>query len=783
VVQIDFSVILKFTNTIFIIILMNHKVQFNNTVVDLVSRELFVDGQLIHLQKKSFDLLLYLIENRERAVSKDELLDKLWDRNFASENVLAHASSKLRSALNDNHKQGKIIRTIHGFGLQFVAKIDSNNNLIENYSRIFLLKIFFGLIVIFSIGFYFYQQSTKNSLETDSIKITKNAQLINSAKIHFIIENPQYLENHWKINGLTTYFNQLLSYSDNSLPINFIQSSQDKTFIDNRQLDIKNVIYAKQEQNILYLTYKENNIVRSEFNVVMDDLSTAVFKVNNWMCHHTLIENSLCEKNFKPLAHNDSFIVENYIRGQNALENQQIKEAKNFFEICLQQDADFILSRIALAHTEYRLSNYNAAIAQSLSAIKTSNNDLVIFQAQLLLGQSYYRTSQPDKAKSIFNQIIDNKNVNTIPKGLALLEITKIDKDNLELDAAIIKAQQAIIIFQELDLPQKIALSNDLLGDIYLTKGELSLAQEYLTKALKIYETINDNIGIHSASASLGTIYRRLGNYNASYEYAKQRLDIANKIKDPINIIGAHSQIAYSLIELGKLEKALEHASLMTQLALNENEINTLYFAYALEGEIANSMKNYTLALDKNKQALTIAKELKQNKKQIETLCFMGSIATSNKQFLEAEAYLDNCHQLAIVHDYLLFKAVSQLYSASLNKENGQLKKAQVFLEKSLEHANKIDHPKLYNEIYMEYFYIYINTDVEAAEKYLEKIPESYKENYPYLISSAEISYHRKSYKKALELALQAKQFAKEMWLSENQELLEKILVKVKNHE
>ncbi len=753
---------------------MNQKIQFNKIIVDLVTRELFVNGNLVHLQKKSYDLLLYLIENRERAVSKNELLDKLWDRSFASENVLAHAASKLRSALNDNKKQGEIIRTIHGFGLQFIATIDSTIKNNKNHNITLIVKIVTGVLIILALGYYFAQQQIIHSKETNSSKTSDESHPSKNVKINFIMENPQPLENDWKVNGLTSYFNQLLSYSDNSLPINFIQNREINT-------DTDNVIVARQEENTLYLTYKEKNIIRSEFNVVMDDLSIAVDKVNNWVCNHTLIESSLCENNFKPLTHDDSFIVENYIRGQNALDNQLVNEAKNFFEICLQQDPDFILSRIALAQAEYHLSNYNAAIAQALSVIQLSNNNLILFQAQLVLGQAYYRTSQLEKAKSTFNQLINNTAIHPILKGLTLLGLTKIDKDTLELDNAIIRAQQAVTLFKDLDIPQKIALSYDLLGDIYLTKGELSLSQEFLTKALKIYETINDNTGIHSASASLGTIYRRLGNYNASYEYAKQRLGIAKVMKDPINIIGAHSQIAYSLIELGNLAKALEHADLMTQLALSENEINTLYFAYTLESEIANSMKNYSLALNKSIQALNIAKELKQDKKQIETLCMMGSIATNNKQFKEAEKYLNDCHQMSIVSNYLLFKAVSHLYSATLKKEMGQLKKALTFLNQSLEYAIKIDHPKLYNEIYNEYFHLHITTDVDTAEKYLEKTPESYKKNYPYLIARAEISYHKKNYKKSLELALHAKQIAKEMWLSENQHLLEKILLNAQN--
>jgi len=756
---------------------MKNQIKFNNVILDLVTRQLYIDGQIVHLQKKSFDLLDYLIVNRERAVSKDELLDKLWERDYASENVLAHATSKLRTALNDNNKKGSVIRTVHGFGLQFVAKINHTPSKKSKLKLSILISCFFMFAAFILVKYYFNYNTTNtkqiiNNIETPSI---------NQPKLRIINDNLNNDSDNWKVNGITAYLNQLFSYSDIILPIDILQDDENIEERNNKKLNVDNIINAKQINNTLYLTYIEKGIIRSQFEVNVDDMSVAVAKVNNWICHHTLIENNLCNDNIKQLSHNDNFIIENYIRGQNALKNHQTKEAINFFEICLQQDEDFVLSRIALAQSQYRISNYNEAIAQSLSVIKTTSNPLLKSQSQLVLGKSYYRLSELDKAKDIFNQLITDSNIIPIAKGMALLELTKIDKDNLDLETALVNAKEAEKIFDGLKLPVKIAQSKEMMGDINITKGELNKANELLTQSLRIYEKMNDALGMHNVSASLGTVNRRLGNYSAAFEFAKQRLDMALKINDPINIIGAHSQMAYSLIELGNLGKALQHANKMTKLALAENEINTLYFAYVLEAEISNSMNNFTLALDKNKQALSIAKDIKQVKKQIETLCFMGDIAINNKLYKEADQYLDECLQLSISNDYLLFKAVSQLYLATLHSQLEDIPKAIVFLEQSLIHAKLIKNDKLFNEIYLEFYNLNKYTSITQAEKYLDKIPESYKNNYPYLISSAERYFLKNQFKKALELALKAKHIANEMWLSENQLLLEKILDKVNN--
>jgi DNA-binding winged helix-turn-helix (wHTH) protein len=102
---------------------MSSVIHFNHFTVNLQTRELLAGGRPVKLQNKSFDLLVYLLKNRDRAVSKDELLDQLWKDRVVTEGVLSHATTKLRSALGDSHGKGVLIRTVYGFGLQFVGQV------------------------------------------------------------------------------------------------------------------------------------------------------------------------------------------------------------------------------------------------------------------------------------------------------------------------------------------------------------------------------------------------------------------------------------------------------------------------------------------------------------------------------------------------------------------------------------------------------------------------------------------------------------------------------------
>jgi DNA-binding winged helix-turn-helix (wHTH) protein len=67
---------------------------FENHVLDVGRRELCCAGEGIALEPQVFDLLLYLIENRDRVVGKDELFDKVWDGRIVSESTLTSTSMR-----------------------------------------------------------------------------------------------------------------------------------------------------------------------------------------------------------------------------------------------------------------------------------------------------------------------------------------------------------------------------------------------------------------------------------------------------------------------------------------------------------------------------------------------------------------------------------------------------------------------------------------------------------------------------------------------------------------
>lgn len=85
----------------------------------LLSRE----GKQVRLASRPFQVLLYLIENRERIVTRDELLEKFWDGREVYDQALTKCVGAIRKALNDNQEKPRFIETRWAEGYRFIGQI------------------------------------------------------------------------------------------------------------------------------------------------------------------------------------------------------------------------------------------------------------------------------------------------------------------------------------------------------------------------------------------------------------------------------------------------------------------------------------------------------------------------------------------------------------------------------------------------------------------------------------------------------------------------------------
>jgi DNA-binding winged helix-turn-helix (wHTH) protein len=99
-------------------------IRFGRCRLSAATREIWVDSRAVHLEPKAFNLLLYLIAQRDRVVPKDELLEQIWHTVCVSESALAQMIMKVRRGIGDGQTGVHFIRTVQRIGYRFVGAVE-----------------------------------------------------------------------------------------------------------------------------------------------------------------------------------------------------------------------------------------------------------------------------------------------------------------------------------------------------------------------------------------------------------------------------------------------------------------------------------------------------------------------------------------------------------------------------------------------------------------------------------------------------------------------------------
>ena len=96
---------------------------FEEYAFDTDRRELHRGADVVSVTPQVFDLLAYLIRNRERVVSKDDLIDAIWNGRIVSDAALTTRLNAARCAIGDSGEEQRLIKTLPRKGFRFVGQV------------------------------------------------------------------------------------------------------------------------------------------------------------------------------------------------------------------------------------------------------------------------------------------------------------------------------------------------------------------------------------------------------------------------------------------------------------------------------------------------------------------------------------------------------------------------------------------------------------------------------------------------------------------------------------
>ena len=97
--------------------------RFEEFAFDIDRRELHRGAEVVSITPQVFDLLEYLIRNRERVVSKDDLINAVWNGRIVSDAALTTRLNAVRAAIGDTGEEQRLIKTLPRKGFRFVGQV------------------------------------------------------------------------------------------------------------------------------------------------------------------------------------------------------------------------------------------------------------------------------------------------------------------------------------------------------------------------------------------------------------------------------------------------------------------------------------------------------------------------------------------------------------------------------------------------------------------------------------------------------------------------------------
>ena len=150
--------------------------RFNQIELDSENFRLLVNNKETSVEPQVFNLIVFLIENKDTCVSRDRILDHVWKGRVVSDTSINNHIKSARKVLGDDGTKQQVIKTIHSRGYQFVAEITNpdkpssqNTSKAQNTTIAKKAMLVIGLIAIMIMAYLLVQKDSTNHLKTPLI--------------------------------------------------------------------------------------------------------------------------------------------------------------------------------------------------------------------------------------------------------------------------------------------------------------------------------------------------------------------------------------------------------------------------------------------------------------------------------------------------------------------------------------------------------------------------------------------------------------------------------------
>ena len=717
--------------------------RFNDCVLDADRRELTMAGEPVTTQPKAFELLLFLVRNRGRAVDKDELQDALWPRSIVTETALTRCVMKARRAVGDDADKQSVIKTVHGHGYRFVAEVEDHvvtpaEEEASAYGtaaagptsarRSPVVAIAAAILTLAFASWWFFAPHAVSGEVRLAVLPVENAT--------------GDTELDWVRTGLMSLMGRMLEARGVTVVAerSVLDLAGDKTldeltlkggeFIDVLSKTVGNTHTLAAEiefdQGLYRLNYtfaggnsrdQRRTIVGKEpTRLVKDAVDTIA---------------SLVTKGTPPDEHmrvisDDDFLNEAYARAMSLEYEGNYEEAKRFFQVIIEQDPDLFWPRYEYALCVRNLRDFEAA-ERLLIELRNEVTELGDTAKQAIsnngLGVLYWNQRRNEEAVETFEQVIRFATEAGKPMYVvtANVNLALVNRNMGNIDAAAAHMETAYSVLQGMDLQSYPGTFHNTYAGILMRMGDLQEAEKHALAAVENLELTGKRLYAAYAQGRLSNIYRVAGRLDEALDLAEQSLVVRREFNDQRGISASLSSLGQINFELGNLTRGRQYAEQVYDIGVQTDDIEVIAAARSemahadrLLGEPERAAAGYAEAealqrtmadptgvanarigiarswidLDDVDGARNIGQELLQGARdqgrdrlEARALVLLGEVELARENWSEAVTYYDEALSIAerIGDGPVAFSVRTSLAQAWL--EQGDLTTAQTYLD------------------------------------------------------------------------------------------------------
>jgi DNA-binding winged helix-turn-helix (wHTH) protein/tetratricopeptide (TPR) repeat protein len=771
--------------------------RFGDCLVDADRREIARAGAPITVQPKAFELLLYLIRNRHRAVDKDELQDALWPRSIVTETALTRCVMKARRAVGDDADKQTIIKTVHGHGYRFTADIaDESGSAPASAEEIVaapaplpgkinpqsfkLVAAAAGLFAVIIATWLFLSPPALSGPVRLAILPVENAT--GDTKMAWVSNGLVALMSRMlEDSGVETVSPDAVSGLVGDAPITeLIAAGSDFRTKLAQTTAATHVLAARLEdsQGLYRLTYTlvgidkrptRRTIVGKEPTKLIRDVVDTV---------RTLIVQGAPTLQDHSSVSQDEFVNLAYAQAMSLYHEGRFEEAKNLFEVIIEQEPHLFWPRYERALTIRNLRDFETA-ERELVALRDEASKPGMEREQSAvenaLGIIYLTNRRHDLARTSFLRSIELSqqigNEMRVATGYQNLGLVEKNIDNVAEALADMRNAERIYTEADIQILPGTLLNN--LSGVLMQMGQYEDAEDYSIRSIESFRLSGERRNESAAMNRLADIYTNLRNYDRATEMAENSLAVRRELDDQFGVASSLVSIADIEIRRGNFTRALQYAQQAYDIGVDIDSSTIQVPALIRIARAENSLGNLTDAAARYAMVEAIASTIDDPHNVVVARLGLAETMIASGRYDDANSMANELLDEARAEDRIRDETAALRLIAEVHSARGQSEQAIPILEEVRALAESINDSVVQATVHVLLAEAYLATgNVDAATPYVAQAAIERPEDADNLKVQARLESMRGNAVQAAELMSLARTNAGEGWSEDDAALL-----------